>query len=117
IIGSGSTFATIDTVSGFKAAGADVFKTGTAATTLNALSIANADIATLAAAIQTAATAAGAALANTNTQAYIITVSAGTAAGTYAFQNLGSNTTVDSADFIVKLTGTTGSIVAGDFIA
>ncbi|BBB69502.1 hypothetical protein UNDYM_5249 [Undibacterium sp. YM2] len=115
-ITTGSVLANIDTVANFKVAGADVFKTGTAATTLNLLSIATADTATLAAAIATAATAAGAALA-ANTQAYVITVAAGTAAGTYAFQNIGGTVgTVDATDFIVKITGA-GSIVAGDFIA
>ncbi|MES2038651.1 MAG: hypothetical protein V4495_12540, partial [Pseudomonadota bacterium] len=115
-ITTGSVLASIDTVANFKVAGADVFKTGTAATTLNLLSIATADVSTLAAAIATAATAAGAALA-ANTQAYVITVTAGTAAGTYAFQNIGGTVgTVDATDFIVKITGA-GSIVAGDFIA
>ncbi|MFZ2998706.1 MAG: hypothetical protein WA071_00005, partial [Undibacterium umbellatum] len=114
--GTRSNIGSIDTVANFKVAGADVFKTGTAATTLNALNIANADVATLAAAIATAATAAGATLA-ANTQAYVITVAAGTAAGTYAFQNIGGTAgTVDATDFIVKITGA-GSIVAGDFIA
>lgn len=115
-ITTGSVISMIDTVASFKAAGADVFKTGTAATTLNLLTIATADTSTLAAAIATAATAAGASLA-ANTQAYVITVAAGTAAGTYAFQNIGGTVgTVDATDFIVKITGA-GSIVAGDFIA
>ncbi|MFZ6876168.1 beta strand repeat-containing protein, partial [Undibacterium sp. Di27W] len=115
-ITTGSVLGAIDTVANFKVAGADVFKTGTAATTLNLLSIATADTSTLAAAIATAATAAGAALA-ANTQAYVITVAAGTAAGTYAFQNIGGTVgTVDATDFIVKLVGA-GSIVAADFIA
>ncbi|MBC3921193.1 hypothetical protein H8L32_27290, partial [Undibacterium sp. CY18W] len=60
-ITTGSVISAIDTVSGFKISGADVFKTGTAATTLNLLSIASADTSTLAAAIATAASAAGAA--------------------------------------------------------
>ncbi|MFZ6723812.1 beta strand repeat-containing protein, partial [Undibacterium sp. Ji49W] len=116
IAGTRSTIGAIDTVTNFKVAGVDVFKTGTAATTLNLLSIATADTSTLAAAIATAATAAGASLAAT-TQAYVITVAAGTAAGTYAFQNVGGTVgTVDATDFIVKLVGA-GSIVAGDFIA
>ncbi len=86
------------------------------ALTCSRQSIANADISTLAAAIATAATAAGATLA-ANTQAYVITVAAGTAVGTYAFQNIGGTVgTVDATDFIVKITGA-GSIVAGDFIA
>jgi hypothetical protein len=115
-ITTGSVIANIDTVANFKIAGADVFKTGTGATTLNSLTIATADSSTLAAAIATAATGAGAALA-ANTQAYIVTVSAGTAAGQYAFQNIGGTVgAVDATDFIVKITGA-GSIVAGDFIA
>lgn len=115
-ITTGSVISAIDTVANFKVAGADVFNTGIAATTLNSLTIASADTVTLAAAIATAATAAGAAL-SANTQAYVITVSAGTAAGTYAFQNIGGMVgTVDATDFIVRLTGA-GSIVAGDFIA
>ena len=112
-----STIGSIDSVANFKQAGADVFKTGTNATTLNILTIASAETATLAAAIQTAATAAGATLA-ANTQAYVVTVSAGGAAGTYALQNIGGTVgTVDATDFLVKLVGTTGAIVAGDFIA
>ncbi|MBC3920001.1 hypothetical protein H8L32_21200, partial [Undibacterium sp. CY18W] len=115
-IAPGSVISAIDTVANFKVAGGDVFKTGTAATTLNALNIATADTATFAAAIATAATAAGATLA-ANTQAYLITVTAGTAAGVYAFQNIGGSTgTVDATDFIVKLVGA-GAIVAGDFVA
>ncbi|MCH8623113.1 hypothetical protein LZ463_28830, partial [Undibacterium sp. TS12] len=58
-IATGSVISSIDTVANFKAAGADVFKTGTNATTLNSLTIATADTSTLAAAIATAATAAG----------------------------------------------------------
>lgn len=106
----------IDTVTNFKAAGADVFGTGVAALALNNLTIATADFTTLGGAIQTAATAAGAALA-ANTQAYIVTVAAGAAAGTYAFQNIGGTVgTVDATDFIVKLVGS-GVVVAGDFVA
>ncbi|MFZ6719952.1 beta strand repeat-containing protein, partial [Undibacterium sp. Ji49W] len=113
---TGSVISAIDTVVNFKVAGIDVFKTGTAATTLNALNIATADTATFAAAIATAATAAGAALAS-NTQAYLVTVSAGTAAGIYAFQNIGGTTgTVDATDFIIKIVGA-GTILVGDFVA
>ncbi|MBR7747542.1 beta strand repeat-containing protein, partial [Undibacterium baiyunense] len=114
---AGSTIAAIDTVSNFKAVGSDQFKTGVAATTLDTLTIAFADIATLPGAITTAATAAGAAFA-ANTQAYLITVNGGTAAGTYVFQNIGGTVgAVDATDFIVQLIGITGSIVVGDFVA
>ncbi|MES2039529.1 MAG: hypothetical protein V4495_17000, partial [Pseudomonadota bacterium] len=115
-VNAGSVMANIDTVANFKVAGADVFKTGTNATTLTALSIATADVSTLAAVITSAATVAGATLA-ANTQAYIVTVAAGTAAGTYAFQNIGDTVgAVDATDFIVKIIAA-GSIVVGDFVA
>jgi hypothetical protein len=56
IIGSGSLFGNnIDKVANFKVASIDAFKTGTKATTLNALNIATADVSTQAAAIATAA--------------------------------------------------------------
>ncbi|MFZ6713388.1 beta strand repeat-containing protein, partial [Undibacterium sp. TC9W] len=116
IIASGSTIAAIDTVNNFKLAGADVFKTGTAATSLNYLYIATSDAAGLAAALSTAAAIAGTAL-TANTQAYLVTVGSGVAAGTYVFQNIGSNVgAVDATDFVVKLTGATGTILASDFI-
>jgi len=117
IVGTGglSNPTAIDTVSNFKVSGADVFKNGVAATTLNNLVIATADITTLSAAIGTAAVNAGATLA-ANTQAYLITVNAGTAAGTYAFQNLGADANVTAADFMIKLIGTQVAIVVGDFI-
>lgn len=109
-----SNISAIDTVANFNAVGNDVFNTGVAATTLTNLTIASADTAGLAAAIATAATAAGATLA-ANTQAYYITVNAGTAAGTYALQNLGADAAVTAADFLVKLTGTIGAITTADF--
>lgn len=115
-ITAGSNVGSIDTVANFRAAGADVFKTGTNATTLNTLNIANAEFATLAASISTAASAAGAQL-SAKTQAYIVTVATGSAVGTYAFQNSGGTVgSVDATDFIVKLVGA-GSISAGNFIA
>lgn len=112
----GAGLSVIDTIVNFNTAGDDSFKTGVLATSLNNLTIATADAATLAAAISTAATAAGAALA-ANTQAYVITVQAGAAAGVYAFQNIGGTLgTVDATDFMVKLTGTPGTVLAADFI-
>lgn len=114
-IALGSNIGAIDTVANFNAVGNDAFGTGVAATTLTNLTIASADTAGLAAAIATAATAAGATLA-ANTQAYLITVNAGTAAGTYALQNLGADAAVTAADFLVKLTGTIGAITTADFV-
>ncbi|MFZ6722398.1 beta strand repeat-containing protein, partial [Undibacterium sp. Ji49W] len=115
VIALGSNIAAIDTINNFKAAGADIFATGVLPTSLFNLTIANADSSSLAAAIATAATAAGASLANTG-QAYTVTVNSGTAAGIYAFQNTGGSVgTVDTGDFIVKLGGTTGTIFANDF--
>ncbi|MFZ6678960.1 beta strand repeat-containing protein [Undibacterium sp. Tian12W] len=114
-IATGSNINAIDTVNNFKAAGADLFATGVVPTSLYNLIIANADSSSLAAAIATAATAAGSSLANTG-QAYTITVNSGTAAGIYAFQNTGGSVgSVDASDFIVKLGGTTGTIFANDF--
>ena len=46
----------------------------------------------------------------------MITVNAGTAAGTYAFQNLGADANVTAADFLIKLVGTPVAIAVGDFI-
>ncbi|MFY8105705.1 MAG: beta strand repeat-containing protein [Elstera sp.] len=112
---SGSVYSAIDTVANFKAAGSDSFKTGTGASSLTTLTVSTATSATLAAAIEAAAAAAGQSLAST-AQAFTITVQSGDAAGTYAFQNIGgTGTQVDSSDFIVKLTGTVGTITAADF--
>lgn len=115
VVSTGSTFGSgtaIDTVSAFNVAGDDAFKTGTAATTLTTVNIASSDFASLAGNIQAAVTL------NANTQALIINVAAGAAAGQYAFQNIGGTTTaVDATDFIVKLTGTPGAITVADFIA
>ncbi len=119
VVSGGSLFGTaaaIDVVSSFNAAGNDAFKTGTAATTLTTLNIATSDAASLAGNIAAAAVAAGATLA-ANTQAYIVNVAAGAAAGQYAFQNIGGTVgAVDTTDFIVRLAGTTGAITTADFI-
>ncbi|MFZ6777834.1 DUF4214 domain-containing protein [Undibacterium sp. Ji83W] len=106
---------TPDTVFNFKAAGADVFRTGVQATSLNNVTIAAADTAQLASLINEAAASAGIPL-NAASQALYITIKTGTAAGNYAFENIGNNlSAVDAGDFIVKLVGN-GSIVVTDFV-
>ena len=105
-----------DTIFNFKAAGADVFLTGVQATSLNNIAIPAADTAQLASLISDAASSAGIPL-NTVGQALYITVNSGTAAGNYAFENIGSNLkAVDAGDFIVKLIGN-GTIGVADFVA
>ncbi|MFZ6745027.1 DUF4214 domain-containing protein [Undibacterium sp. JH2W] len=117
IIAKGSLLGdgTPDTIFNFKAAAADLFSTGVKATSLNNLTIAAADTTQLASVINEAAASAGSPL-NTASQAFYITIKSGTAAGNYAFENIGSNlSAVDAGDFIVKLVGN-GSIVATDFV-
>lgn len=114
---SGSLFGdgTPDTIFNFKTAGADVFLTGVQATSLNKLTISAADTPQLASLISDAATSAGIPL-NAASQALYITVQSGTAAGTYAFENIGSKlNAVDAGDFIVKLIAN-GSINVTDFM-
>ncbi len=117
IIAFGSSINAIDTVSNFKASGADTFKTGTAASSLTSLKIATASLDTLITAIQSGITASGQSLSQTS-QAFLITVDSGSAQGYYAFQNTGTNiNNIDGSDFIVKLTGKIGTISSLDFIA
>jgi hypothetical protein len=115
--GNVSNIGAIDTITNFNASGTDVIKTGTASTALNLLTIATADPSTLAAAISTAATAAGNTLSAAG-QAYLITVNAGASAGTYLFENNGATVgAVDSTDMLVKLMGTTGALTIANVIA
>lgn len=118
IIASGSLLGdgTPDTIINFKVAGADTFSTGVNATSLNNLTIAAADTAQLANLISDAASSSGIPLTTTG-QALYITVLSGTAAGNYAFENIGSNLkTVDAGDFMVKLVGN-AALVVTDFVA
>jgi hypothetical protein len=114
IVGTTSTFNAIDTIANFKATGADVITgLGTNAASLGNLTIASATTTTLAAAIQTAT--GGTFVADA---AFLVSVAAGDAAGLYIYQNTdGAANVVNAADFIVKLTGTTGVIAVGDLLA
>lgn len=103
----------IDVVSNFNASGTDYFKTGVNANSLGSYIIGNADtgnyLSTMAAGLSV--------VLNNTAQAYFITVQTGSAAGTYLFQNTGSNIAqFDSTDFFIQLTGTTGSISANNMI-
>lgn len=103
----------IDTVGNFNATGTDYFKTGVNATSVGSFIIGNADTGNYLTTI-----GAGLAVVLNNTgQAYLITIQTGTAAGTYLFQNTGSNTAqFDNTDFFVQLTGTIGTISTGNLI-
>lgn len=103
----------IDTVGNFNATGTDYFKTGVNATSVGSFIIGNADTGNYLTTI-----GAGLAVVLNNTgQAYLITIQTGTAAGTYLFQNTGSNTAqFDNTDFFVQITGTIGTISTGNLI-
>ena len=54
---------------------------------------------------------------NNTGQAYLITIQTGSAAGTYLFQNTGSDTSqFDDSDFFIKLTGSYGPITTATLI-
>lgn len=97
----------IDKVSNFSASGVDFFKTGVQATTVGSFVIGNADTGNYLTSI-----ASGLSIVLNNTgQSYLITIQTGTAAGTYLFQNTGSDTSqFDNTDFFVQLTGAFGAI-------
>ena len=103
----------IDVVSNFNASGVDFFKTGVQATSLGSYIIGNADTSNY---LSTMASGLSIVLNNT-AQAYLITVQTGSAAGTYLFQNTGSNTAqFDSTDFFIQLTGNIGTISTNNMI-
>ena len=100
-----SSNTSIDTVSNFNAAGNDYFKTGFQATALGSYVIGSANTATY---LTNIAAGLSGFLSHTG-QAFQITISGGSAAGVYLFQNTGSNTSqFDSTDFFVKLMGSIG---------
>ncbi len=104
----------IDVVGNFNATGVDYFKTGVNAASLGSYNIGNADTSNYLAIISAGLPV----VLNNSGQAFVITITGGTAAGTYLFQNTGSDTSqVDDTDFFVKLTGTVGTISAANFIA
>ncbi|EJE51609.1 hypothetical protein PMI14_03705 [Acidovorax sp. CF316] len=104
----------IDVVGNFNATGVDYFKTGVNAAFVGSYIIGNADTSNYLATMS-----AGLSVVLNNTgQSYLITIQTGTAAGTYLFQNTGSDTSqFDNTDFFVKLVGTIGTISTGNLIA
>ena len=103
----------IDSVSNFNVAGGNFFQTGVAASTMGSYIIGSADTSNYIATISSGLSI----VLNNSGQAYLITIQAGTAAGTYLFQNTGNDTSqFDDADFFVKLTGSYGSITTSTLI-
>lgn len=104
----------IDKVANFSATGVDYFKTGVQAATVGSFVIGNADTGNYLATI-----ASGLSIVlNSTGQSYLITIQTGTAAGTYLFQNTGSDTSqFDNTDFFVQLTGAFGTISTVNLIA
>lgn len=104
----------IDIVGNFNSTGTDYFKTGVNASSVGSFIIGNADTGNYLATIGSGLSV----VLNNTGQAYLITIQTGTAAGTYLFQNTGSNTAqFDNTDFFVQLTGTIGTISTGNLIA
>ncbi|MFZ3003544.1 MAG: hypothetical protein WA071_24730, partial [Undibacterium umbellatum] len=104
----------VDVVGNFNASGTDYFKTGVNAMTLSSRNIPSATTANYLTAIGADLTA----FLNSSDQVFLITIAGGTAAGTYLFQNTGSDTSqFDTTDFFVQLTGTVGIITAANLIA
>lgn len=108
----------IDVVGNFNANGTDYFKTGVNAAFFGALTISDANTGNY---LSTIAGSLSGGLYHSygyTSTAYFITIEDGTAAGTYLFQNTGSDISqFDDTDFFVQLTGTTGSISAANLIA
>jgi len=109
-----SNLSQVDVVGNFNATGADFFKTGVNASPLSSSVIDSANTSNY----LTAINAKLAPFLNSTAQAYLITIASGSAAGTYLFQNTGSDTSqFDSTDFFIQLTGTVGTISASNLIA
>jgi len=103
----------VDTVANFNATGTDYFKTGVNASSVGSYIIGNADTSNY---LSTITSGLSVVLNNTG-QSYLITIQTGSAAGTYLFQNTGSNTAqFDDTDFFVRLTGTVGTISNSNLI-
>ncbi len=103
----------IDSVSNFNVVGGNFFKTGVAATSVGSYIIGNADTSNY---LTTIGSGLSIVLNNTG-QAYLITIQTGSAAGTYLFQNTGSDTSqFDDSDFFIKLTGSYGPITTATLI-
>ncbi|MDP1977354.1 hypothetical protein, partial [Undibacterium sp.] len=105
----------IDVVSNFNATGSDYFKTGVNATRVTSYNITTADTSDYLSMIDAMVSVIG---ENQTSEAFLIKIAGGTAAGTYLFENNGSNVfQLDNTDFFVKLTGTVGTITAANLIA
>lgn len=104
----------IDVVANFNKAGNDYFKTGFQATALGSFVIGSAETPTY---LSVIAAGLSGFLSHTG-QAFQISISGGTAAGIYLFQNSGSNISqFDSSDFFVQLTGSIGQYSELNLIA
>jgi hypothetical protein len=109
-----SNQAQVDVVGNFNATGTDYFKTGVNAMTLSSRNIPSATTVNYLTAIGADLTA----FLNSSDQVFLITIAGGTAAGTYLFQNTGSDTSqFDNTDFFVQLTGTVGTITVANLIS
>ncbi len=117
IVATGPTMSNrtnIDVVNNFNASGTDYFKTGVQASNIGDLTITSADTSDFWASIAFILPA----VLNNTSQAYLVTIMSGSAAGLYLFQNTGTNVyQVDDSDFFVQLTGNTGAIAASNLIA
>lgn len=112
VVAANSNITSFDTISGFRF-GTDKLAVAGAQTGGALVSVATADTATLAAAIQAAI--------NANTvnydalnEAIYINVAAGTAAGVYLAVNAAADTLLGADDVFVKLTGTSGTFTVAD---
>lgn len=106
----GNIASSLVTINNFKASsGTNVLHTGASASSLGNINIATSDFNSLAGNI---ASGAGA-LANNDYKAFIVNVAGGAAAGTYVYEHT-AGTTVGAGDIIVKLTGSTGTLLASD---
>lgn len=117
VIATGPTMSNrtqIDVVGNFNATGVDYFKTGVDAATVGTFIIGNANTANY----QSIISSGFSMVLNNINQSYLITIQTGSAAGTYLFQNTGSDASqFDNDDFFVQLTGTIGTISTANLIA
>ncbi|MFZ6655735.1 DUF4214 domain-containing protein [Undibacterium sp. TJN19] len=98
------------TIDNFKASsGRETLHTGANASSMGTINISTSDFNSLAANI---ANGAGA-LTNNDYKAFMVNVASGAAAGSYVYEHM-TGSTVNAGDIIVKLTGNTGMVMAGD---
>lgn len=100
----------LTTISNFKVSnGRQVLHTGAQASSMGSINIASSDLNSLAANI---ANGAGT-LSDNDHKAFMVYVASGNAAGKYIYEHL-TGMTVNAGDIIVKLIGSTGSVVSND---